>query len=344
MSSEDKIRIGLMGLGQVGRSLLRVLLDHPRVEVSAVVGQGDAETLLYLLEHDTLLGRFPVPVELVDNKLLVIDGRHTIAFHHGSDAGPADWAAHEAQIVIEATARPGVGRAQLEEHFDRGAQRVVLCVPPAEAPDRTVLMGVNHGDLTFSDRVVSNGSCTAHAAAPVLRLLDDRFGLQRVFLNTVHAYTNRQRLADVPAADPRQGRAASENIIPEASATDDLLVEVLPQLDGRIYSAAMNVPVPNGSCVELTCWHREPVTAEDLNATIEEAAGAETWRPYLGYETAPIVSSDVLRSPLSGLFDSEATMVMDGKVSKTLTWFDNGWGYVHRAVELVEELAALEES
>ncbi|HJX29479.1 MAG TPA: glyceraldehyde-3-phosphate dehydrogenase, partial [Thermoanaerobaculia bacterium] len=183
---------------------------------------------------------------------------------------------------------------------------------------------------------------TAHCAAPVLKVLDDAFGIQRGFLTTVHAYTNQQRLADVPAEDPRRGRAAAENIIPQASNAADMVMGLLPQLKGKLTGLAMNVPVANGSVVDMVCWHDKPVTVESVNEAIRAAAAESRWQGVLEYEDDPIVSSDIIRSESSSTFDSLATMVLGGRVSKTLAWFDNGWGYAHRVVDLIRRIEDLD--
>jgi glyceraldehyde 3-phosphate dehydrogenase len=183
---------------------------------------------------------------------------------------------------------------------------------------------------------------TAHAAAPVLKVLQHAFGVERAFLSAVHAYTSQLRLADVPAEDMRTGRAAAENVIPQQTHVAAMLEELLPSLRGRVHGMALNVPVPNGSVVDLTCWHERPVTRETINDALRAAAGDVHWRGILAYEDGPIVSGDIVRSPYSASFDSLATMVIGDRLSKTLSWFDNGWGYAHRAVELVKRFEQLE--
>jgi glyceraldehyde 3-phosphate dehydrogenase len=251
----------------------------------------------------------------------------------GSQATPP-WGELGVDVVIEATSKYRT-RAEVERHFAAGAKRVILCSPPAEPPDFTIVFGVNEDQLRPEHRIVSVASATAIAAGPVLKVLDDAFGVERAFLTTVHAFTNQQRLADVPDDDPRRGRAAGENIIPQETHAADLLAELLPDLKGKISGYSLNVPVANGSVVDLVCWHQRPVTVEAVNEVVRTAAAGDGLKHILGYETEPIVSSDILLSEDSGTFDSLGTMVLGNEVSKTLTWFDNGWGYAHRVVDLL---------
>ena len=302
------VRVGLAGLGRVGRNLFRILYKSQDVQIVAIDDTADHEALEYLIRFDTLLGPFPVEVSLKEGHLYAY-GRQIPML-----AGDPDWAAHDVDIVVEATGRPRT-RAEMEDHLERGAKRVVLCVPPVDPPDRTVVMGINHDRLEASDRIVSNASCTAHCAAPVVTLLDEAFGIERAFLTTVHAYSNSQRLADVPAEDPRRGRAAAQNIIPQESNVAQVLTGLLPHLDGRLNGQAMSVPVPNGSVVDLVCWHDKPVSVTAINEVVRTAASR--WPGILHYEDDPIVSSDIIRSSYSSTFDSQATMVLDDRVSKT---------------------------
>jgi glyceraldehyde 3-phosphate dehydrogenase len=255
------------------------------------------------------------------------------------EPGDVEWGAFGVDIVIEATARYR-SRAQLERHLERGAQRVIMCVPPTDAPDITVVMGVNDDKLRPEHQIVSNASCTAHCATPVIKILHEAFGIQKAFLTTVHAYTNQQRLADVATKDKRRGRAAAENIIPQATNAAQVVMELLPELKGRVKALAMNVPVPNGSVVDLVCWHDKPVSPTAINEVVRTAASSR-WKGILDYEANPIVSSDIVHSPCSSTFDSLATMVLGDGVSKTLAWFDNGWGYSHRVVDLIRRFAEL---
>jgi glyceraldehyde 3-phosphate dehydrogenase len=232
-------------------------------------------------------------------------------------------------------------RQELEQHLEAGARRVILCAPPKDPPDLTVVMGVNDDQLGSDHRIVSNASSTAHCAAPVLKLLHEAFGIERAFLSSVHAYSNQQRLADVPAEDPRRGRAAAENIIPQGTNAAKLVMELMPELAGRITGHAINVPVANGSVVDLVSWHRKPVTRTAINEVLRTGARSR-WPTILNYVEDPIVSSDVIRSAYSGTFDAQATMILGDRVSKTLTWYDNGWGYAHRVVDLIQRFAAID--
>jgi glyceraldehyde 3-phosphate dehydrogenase len=332
-------RIGLMGLGRIGRNIFRILYASEDLRIEAVSDVADHAALAYLLRFDTILGRFPAAVT-VDGDDLVVAGRR-VRMVQGKEPGEIPWGELGVETVIEATARFRT-RAEIERHFAAGARRVILCSPPADPPDITVVMGVNDDKLRREQRIVSNASSTAHSAAPVLKVLHDAFGIERAFLTTVHAYTNQQRLADVPAADPRRGRAAAENIIPQVTHAAEVIVELLPELRGKLTGLAMNVPVANGSVVDLVCWHEHKVTIETVNQTLRAAASSRRFRGILEYEDNPIVSSDILRSAASGVFDSLATMTLADRVSKTLTWFDNGWGYAHRVVDLVRRFRQLD--
>ncbi|HVT60284.1 MAG TPA: glyceraldehyde 3-phosphate dehydrogenase NAD-binding domain-containing protein [Thermoanaerobaculia bacterium] len=333
-------RIGLMGLGRIGRNIFRLLYDSEDLRIEAVSDVADHAALAYLLRFDTLLGRFPAPVT-VDGENLIVAGRQVRMFS-GAEPGTVPWGELGVDTVIEATARFRT-RAEVERHLQAGARRVILCSPPADPPDITVVEGVNDSALRSSHRVVSNASSTAHAAAPVLKLLHEAFGIRRAFLTTVHAYTNQQRLADVPAADPRRGRAAAENIIPQETNSAQVVMELLPELRGKLTGLAINVPVANGSVVDLVCWHEREVTKEEINQLVREASASPRFAGILGFEDNPIVSSDILRNSASGVFDSLATMVLAGNVSKTLTWFDNGWGYSHRVVDLIRRFREIDE-
>ncbi len=332
-------RVGLMGFGRIGRNLFRILYKGEDVRIGAISDIADHKALEYLLRFDTILGPFPDEVSVKVGNLFVV-GRQ-IPMLSEEEPGSVPWGDLGVDTVIEATAQHRT-REELERHLENGAKRVILCVPQKTPPDITVVMGVNDDQIKPEHRIVSNGSCTAHCTAPILKIMHAAFGIRRVFLNTVHAYTNQQRLADVPSEDKRRGRAAAENIIPQETNSAQVITELLPELAGRITGESMNVPVPNGSVVDMVCWHEKPVTDVSINEVIRTAAASDPWKNILCYEDDPIVSSDIIRSSYSSTFDAQATMVMNENVSKTLAWYDNGWGYAHRVVDLIRKFNEIE--
>ena len=340
------ISVGLVGCGRIGRNLVRILSGSSAgrssgLELRAIVDRDDPEALEYLLRFDTLLGRFPAPLARRDG-VLEIDGHEVALLTPPVDAGAPvapDWKALGVDIVIEASETLQT-RPALEAHLTSGAARVLVCSPSVDPPDATIVVGVNDGTLDADHRIVSAGSVTANCAAPVLKVLVEEFGIERAFLTAVHAYSNHLRLADVPSDDMRSGRAAAENLIPQPTNADELIAELVPELAGKISGLAINVPVPNGSIVDLTCWHPDVVTVETVNAALQSATQKSLYG-ILAYETEPIVSSDILHSTYSGTFDSLSTMVVGGRVSKTLTFYDNGWGYCHRVIDLLRRLSTL---
>ena len=305
--------VGIFGFGRIGRNLFRLLHARDDIRIGAISDLGEPEGLAYLLRFDTLLGRFTEDVAIEDGKLHVGGRRIPLLAGKEQPAVPR-WGDLGVHTVLEATSR-GRTRAEVEAHLAAGARRVILLAPPLERPDITVVMGVN-----------------------------DAFGIRRAMFTTIHSYTSAHRLADVPTEDKRRGRAAAENIIPQASRSPAMVLDLLPELSGKLSGYAMNVPVSNGSVVDLVTWHEKPVTPAAINEAVRAAIATERWKRVLDYEDAPIVSSDIARSRFSATFDSLATMTLGKNVSKTLSWFDSGYGYAHRAVDLVERFAALEKA
>jgi glyceraldehyde 3-phosphate dehydrogenase len=333
--------VGIYGFGRIGRNLFRLLHDRDDITVGAISDLAAPAALAYLLQFDTLLGRFGEDVAVEAGHLRV--GGRSIPLLAGKDQ-PAvpNWGDLGVHTVLEATSR-GRTRAEVEVHLAAGARRVILLAPPLEAPDVTIVMGVNEGAISPAHRMISNASSTVHCLAPVLAILQAAFGIRRAIFTTIHSYTSAHRLADVPAEDKRRGRAAAENIIPQASRSPAMVMDLLPELRGKLSGYAMNVPVSNGSVVDLVVWHERPVGATAVNEALRAAAAMDRWKRVLDFEDAPIVSSDVARSRFSATFDSLATMTLGDGVSKTLSWFDSGYGYAHRAVDLVECFARLEQ-
>lgn len=334
------IRVGLMGFGRIGRNLFRLLYRRDDIRLVAISDVADHAGLEYLLRYDTLLGRFPDPVSLKSEHLYAAGRRFKML--SGAEPGDVDWGELGVDTVIEATAQYR-STEYMRAHLAAGAKHVILCAPPTDEPDITVVMGVNDHELNADHAIISNASATVHCAAPIIKILLRAFGIESLFLNTVHAYTSAQRLADVPADELRLSRAAIENIIPTHTHAGRMLMKLFPELDGRVDSLAMNVPVPNGSLVDMVCFTRESVDVEAVNEVVRTAVQADYAR-YVDYTTDPIVSSDVKASPYSSIFDSLATTALGNNVVKCIAWYDNGWGYAHRAIELVERLANMRDA
>jgi glyceraldehyde 3-phosphate dehydrogenase len=331
-----KTRIGLMGFGRIGRNVFRLVRDHPELEVGAIADIADPAGLTYLLKYDSIYGRYPGTVEYADGHLTA-DGR-TVAFLAGKAPTDVPWSDHDVDLVVEATTRYRTA-ADNQAHIDNGARRVVLASSPETPGDiPMVLAGINDEVLDSSPQIVALGSNTSNAVAPILQIIDDHFGIDRAFWTTVHALSNSGRLADVPSTGFRSSRAAGENIIPEQTNSPQIVAQVMPSLDGRLEAVALNVPVTDGSTVDLVTTVRTDTTVEEVNEAIRRDV-AERFPTVIEYLDDPIVSSDVRASTYSGLYDSLATMVMAKSMVKTITWFNNGWGYSARIVEVLERLA-----
>jgi glyceraldehyde 3-phosphate dehydrogenase len=330
-------RIGLMGFGRIGRNVFRMVADHPNLEVAAIADIANPEGLTYLLKYDSIHGRFPKRLEETSNGL-VMDGR-VIPYLSAREPGDADWNDLGVDIVVQATGSYR-SAAWCRRHLDAGAKRVILASTPEDLADDipTLITGVNDDVLSESTDMVAMGSNTSNALAPILRILDDAFGLERAFFTSVHAMTNSERLADVPSAGFRQSRAAGENIIPQGTNSPEILMSVMPDMRGKLSGAALNVPVADGSTVDLVAEVRDTTDITTLNAAVRTAVESK-YAAVTEYSADPIVSSDVRQSKYSGIYDSLAAMVMGGTLIKTITWYNNGWGYSARVVEAAERMA-----
>ncbi len=332
------LRIGIMGFGRIGRNVFRCAFRRSDLDFVAICDIADPEALAYLLKFDTVHGVFPEPVSLKGDKLFVAG--KPIRVLQERAPGDVDWGQLGVDIVIEATARYRT-RPVLEKHLSAGARRVILTVPPRDAIDAVVVMGVNDHELRAEHRIVSCASCTSNALAPIAKILNDAFGIERGFVTTVHAYTNDQRLADVPHSELRRSRAAAENIIPTTTWSPLAVQRMVPELEGKLDGMAMNVPVPDGSNVDFVTLFRREVTRDEVNDVVRQAA-AGRYKSIVEYCEEPIVSSDVIGNAHSAVFDGLATQVLGGNLVKTITWYDNGWGYANRVLELVVRLEELD--
>ncbi len=328
-------RVGLMGFGRIGRNVFRLLDAAGEVEVAAIADIADPAALTYLLKYDSIYGRFPKPVEL-DGTTLKVDGT-PIPFIAGAEPGDVDWGELGVDVVIQATGKYRTGEWCVK-HIEAGAKRVILASTPEEAGDVPILLrGINDEVLTPDLEVVSLGSNTSNALAPILRIIDQSWGLDRAFFTTVHAFTNQARLADVPTSSFRSSRAAGENIIPASTNSPEILTAVMPELAGKLSAMALNVPVPDGSTVDLVAFVQTATSREEVNETVRKEVAAH-YSDVVEYVEDPIVSSDVIGSSQSANFDSLATLVVDGNMVKSIIWFDNGWGYSVRIVEVLAKM------
>jgi len=331
------IRVGINGFGRIGRSVYRILSDRPDVEVVAINDLYDNEQLAYLLRYDTVMRTFDKPVEVHGDALVVAGERVEMTAER--EPQKIGWGEMGVEIVVEST---GVfsRREPLEGHLAAGARKVVLTVPPKDEIDAMVVIGVNDGDLRASHRIVSNASCTTNCLAPVAKVLHDEFGIEAGFITTVHAYTNDQRLADVPHKSLRRSRAAAENVIPTSTGAARAVGKVLPHLNGKLDGMAMRVPVPDGSIVDLVCRLAATPSADEVNEAVRRAADGPLAR-IVQYTEDPLVSSDIIGNPHSSIFDSLSTASQSDGWVRVVAWYDNEWGYSNRVVDLIERMAAL---
>ena len=333
------MKVAINGFGRIGRSVFRILDNRENVDVVAINDIFDKGALTYLLKYDTVMGRFPGEVTL-DGDILKTQNQ-SVKLLAERDPSSLPWNELGVDIVIEST---GIFRqqSQLQDHITAGAKRVVLTVPSKDEIDYTVVLGVNDDGLRPEHKIVSNASCTTNCLAPMAKILNDSFGIQMGVINTIHAYTNDQRLADVPHSDWRRSRAAAENVIPTTTGAARAVGKVLPELDGKLDGIAMRVPVPDGSVVDLNVRLNEDVKVEDVNDAVMSAADSSSLKNVLEYSTLPVVSSDIIGNPHSSIFDAPFTRVIEGNFVKTLNWYDNEWGYSNRVADLLETLYALD--
>lgn len=332
-------KVAINGFGRIGRMSFRAMLDHPELDVVAVNDLTDAKTLAYLFKYDSVHDNFEGEVH-ADGDCLVVNGKK-VKIYAERDPQNLPWKELGIDIVVEST---GLfkKRDQLMKHINAGAKKVILTVPAGKADDvdATVVMGVNDNVLTKDTVLVSNASCTTNCLAPVAKVLNDKFGIKRGLMNTVHSYTNDQKILDQPHSDLRRARAAAVSIIPTSSGAAKAVGLVIPELMGKLDGFAMRVPTPDGSVVDLTAELNCTVTKEQINAAIKEAAEG-SMKGILQYVEEPIVSIDIIDNTHSSIFDALLTQVMDGNFVKIVSWYDNEKGYSTRVGDLAAKLATL---
>jgi glyceraldehyde 3-phosphate dehydrogenase (phosphorylating) len=326
------IRVGINGFGRIGRNVFRVFANRKDFEVVAINDLTDSQTLAHLLKYDTILGRFPGEVKSGEGALKVNGKEYKVLAEKDPAALP--WKSMNVDIAIEST---GVWtkRVDIEKHLKAGAKKVLLTVPAKDKIDATIVMGVNQNMLKKDHLLISNASCTTNCVAPLAKVLNDSFGIERGLMTTIHAYTNDQRILDLVHKDLRRARAAALNIIPTTTGAARAVGEVIPELNGKLDGCAMRVPVGDGSLCDLVCITKKPVTVESVNAALRDAAGSDGMKNVLEYTEDPIVSSDVVGNPHSCVFDAKSTLVSGDRMVKAIAWYDNEWGYSNRVVDLM---------
>ena len=327
-----KINIALFGFGRIGRNLFRLGYDNPNYNFVAISDFGSAEALHYLLVRDSIHGSMKDEVELDGNHLVVNEQRPRVI--SGGEPGSVPWDAYDVDIVIDATGR-FLTRDELSAHLDSGAKRVLISRNPKDSIDRYVIPGINESSIDSADKIISTTSSTTQVLALMVKMLDANFGLERAMMTTVHAYTADQPLADAAGVDLRRSRSAVENIIPNSTRAPSIIEELMPEFQGKLDGIAFNVPVPNGSCVDLTTELDRMPSVDEVNAALKEES-LNYLSGLIGYTDDPIVSSDVIGREETMVFDAKATMVTADNLLKTLCWYDNGWGFSKRILDTIK--------
>jgi glyceraldehyde 3-phosphate dehydrogenase len=340
MNGDDmSVRVGVNGFGRTGRCAFRAAFERGAdIEWVGINDVMDLGSAVHLLRHDSTYGPFPAEVS-AGERAIVVDGVE-VPFFSETDPGEIPWAEAGAEVVIESTGRFRE-RDAAARHLDAGARKVIISAP-AKGPDVTVALGVNFDEAYEPGRhsVISNASCTTNCLAPVAKLLHESVGIRHGLMTTVHAYTGDQRLQDLPHKDLRRARAAAINIVPTSTGAAKALGLVVPELEGKLHGYALRVPVVTGSAIDLTIETERPTSAEEVNATFAEHADRGALAGVLAYTDEPLVSTDVVKSPYSAIFDSGLTSVLDGTQVKVVAWYDNEWGYSNRLVDVAQRVMA----
>jgi len=330
-----KTRVGINGFGRIGRNFFRAALERDGdFEIVAFNDLGDVNTMAHLLRYDSVLGRFDGEVA-VEGGSLKVNGKELKGLAE-RDPASLPWGDLGVDVVIESTGF-FTDRAGAQKHIDAGAKKVIISAPATD-PDITLVLGVNDDQYDADQHsIISNASCTTNCVAPMAKVLDDAFGIERGFMTTIHAYTQDQNLQDGPHQDPRRARAAALNLVPTSTGAAKAIGLVLPHLKGKVDGMSMRAPVPTGSVTDLVVELRGAATVEAINDAFKTAADKGPLAPYLEYSTEALVSTDIVHSPASCTFDSGLTMA-NGTSAKVFGWYDNEWGYSCRLVDLVDKL------
>jgi len=331
------VRVGINGFGRIGRNVFRAAQErNADIEWVAVNDLTDAKTLAHLLKYDSTLGPYPGTVELSGDSI-VVDGNEVKVLAE-RDPAALGWGDLGADVVIESTGL-FTKREDAAKHLEAGAQKVIISAPATD-PDVTVAIGVNFDEVYDADshHIISNASCTTNCLAPVAKVLHEAVGIERGLMTTIHAYTADQNLQDLPHSDLRRARAAAINLIPASTGAAKAVGLVLPELEGKLTGFAIRAPLPTGSVVDLTAVVSRETSVEEINEAFKGKADTGALEGILRYTDDPIVSSDIVKTTHSAIFDSELTVVLDGTLVKVVAWYDNEWGYSNRCVELAQRV------
>ncbi|MDP8305330.1 MAG: type I glyceraldehyde-3-phosphate dehydrogenase [Candidatus Chlorobium antarcticum] len=326
-----KVKVGINGFGRIGRLVFRQAMDNPKFEIVAINDLCDPKTLAHLLKYDSTHKRFNGEVTVEDGNL-VVNGK-TITICAERDPANLPWKALGCDLVVESTGL-FTSKEAASKHLAAGAKKVIISAPAKDKIDATIVLGVNDNLITGNEQIISNASCTTNCLAPMVKVLEDSFGLEKGFMTTIHAYTNDQNILDLPHKDLRRSRSAGSSIIPTSTGAAKAIGEVIPELAGKLDGFAVRVPVPDGSVTDLTAILKKPATKEEINAAMKAAAEGPM-KGYMAYCVDPIVSQDIVGDPHSCIFDSLLTM-STGTMVKVVGWYDNELGYSTRVVDLLE--------
>ncbi len=326
------IKVGINGFGRIGRNVFRVIAEREGIDVVAINDLADARTLSMLLKYDSVHGRFDGDIEAKEDAI-VVKGKE-VKLTKEKDPARLPWKELGVDIAIEST---GIftTKADCAKHLEAGAKKVILSAPSKDQLDATIVMGINENELRPEHKIVSNASCTTNCLAPLVKVINDNFQIEKGLITTIHAYTNDQNVADMMHKDLRRARAAAINIIPTTTGAAKAIGEVIPELKGKLDGMAMRVPVANGSVTDLVATVKKDVSIEEVNSVLKAAADNEL-KGILEYCEDPIVSSDIIGNDHSCILDAISTCVIGDNLIKVIGWYDNEWGYSNRMVDLAE--------
>jgi|SRR5690625_3257399 len=325
------VKVGINGFGRIGRNIFRQIIELENIEVVAINDLTDTNILAHLLKYDSIHGKLNVNIHAEEDSIIVNDRKISVSTE--KDPININWEAHDVDVVVESTGL-FTNREDAQKHLEAGAKKVIISAP-ATNEDLTIVLGVNEDEYDPNKHdIISNASCTTNCIAPFIKVLNEKFGIEKGLMTTVHAYTNDQRILDFPHSDFRRARAAAENIIPTSTGAAKAVSKVLPELEGKLNGMAMRVPVANGSISDFVVELKQSVTEEEVNKAFQNAAN-NSLKGILDYTEEPIVSSDIIGSTYSSIIDGLSTMVLEDNLVKIVSWYDNEMGYSARCADLV---------